>query len=85
MKEITTIKIIKALIYYGWNVRRKNWFLRFPFLPIPPKNWLLWRMETAWGIQANNFKWKDLPTIKTIIRDVISFGRFLALIGGAKK
>tara|TARA_A100001037_G_C15032891_1_gene581842 strand:+ start:15 stop:260 length:246 start_codon:yes stop_codon:yes gene_type:complete len=79
MRKISTIEIIKTLTVYWWNVRRKNWFIRFPFLPIPPKDWVLWRMETAWGIQANNFKWKDLPPIKIMIRDILAFGRFLTL------
>ena len=75
-------QIAKNLIYYLWNVRRKNWIIRFPFLPIPPIDWMLWRMETAWGIQATNFKLKDLPPIKIIIRDAWAFGRFLTMING---
>lgn len=71
------IKTIIALLKYGWNVRRKNWWCRFPFIPIPPKNWLLWRFETAWGIDSMNPKWDDFPPIKHIIRDIWKFGKWL--------
>ena len=80
MNKLTRFNIIKTLVIYVWFVRRKRWYLRFPFLPLPPKRWLLWRIETAWGIQADNFRWKDLPPIRIIIKDMMSFGRFLTLM-----
>ena len=71
--ELITIILLK----YGWRVRRKGWWHRFPFLPIPPKQWLLWRFETAWGIDSMNPKWEDFPPIKIIISDIYKFGHFL--------
>ena len=58
--------ITLTLLIYGWRVRRKGWWYRFPFLPIPPKRWLLWRFETAWGIDSTYPKWEDFPPIKVI-------------------
>lgn len=75
------IKTIIALLKYGWTVRRKNWCYRFPFIPIPPKNWLLWRFETAWGIDSRNFKLSDLPPVSKIVMDVWKFGHWLSYIG----
>ena len=75
------ISIIIVLFKYVWNVRRKKWWCRFPFLPIPPKNWLLWRIETAWGIDSREFRWSKLPPIKAIIKDVFNFGNFLKYVG----
>jgi len=66
---------------YGWKVRRKGWWYRFPFLPIPPKRWLLWRFETAWGIDSGNPKWEDFPPIKVMVSDIYKFGHFLMYIG----
>ena len=34
---------------FAWRVRRRDWFKRFPFLPIPPKGYLAWRLELAYG------------------------------------
>ena len=66
-----------TLLLYGWRVRRKGWWYRFPFLPIPPKRWLMWRFETAWGIDSTCPKWEDFPPIKTMISDVYKFGHFI--------
>ena len=67
----------ERIIRYGWLVRRKGWWYKFPFLPIPPKKWLLWRLETAWGIDAMNPQWKDFPTIPVMLHDVYKFGHWL--------
>lgn len=33
----------------GWAVRRRGWYKRAPFLPLPPARYLRWRAETAYG------------------------------------
>ena len=66
-----------TLLMYGWRVRRKGWWYRFPFLPIPPNRWLMWRFETAWGIDSTYPKWEDFPPIKTMISDIYKFGHFI--------
>ena len=66
---------------YGWRVKRKGWWYRFPFLPIPPKRWLLWRFETAWGIDSTYPKWEDFPPIKVMVSDIYKFGHFLKNVG----
>lgn len=80
MFKISNFRILKTLMSYGWAVRRKNWWRRFPFIPIPPRRWILWRMETAWGIDAQNPKWADFPPIKIMLRDMWRFGRWLCFI-----
>ena len=69
--------ITLILLMYGWRVRRKGWWYRFPFLPIPPKRWLLWRFETAWGIDSTYPKWEDFPPIKVMVSDIYKFGHFV--------
>ena len=66
---------------YGWRVKRKGWWYRFPFLPIPPKRWLLWRFETAWGIDSTYPKWEDFPPVKVMVSDIYKFGHFLKNVG----
>ena len=73
--------ITLTLMRYGWRVRRKGWWYRFPFLPVPPKLWLLWRFETAWGIDSMNPKWEDFPPIKIMVSDIYKFGHFLRYVG----
>ena len=69
--------ITLTLLIYGWRVRRKGWWYKFPFLPIPPKRWLMWRFETAWGIDSTYPKWEDFPPIKIMISDIYKFGHFI--------
>lgn len=32
-----------------WRFRRRGWYRRFPFLPIPAGDYVRWRMHTAYG------------------------------------
>jgi hypothetical protein len=41
--------LIPALLALSWASRPRRWFLHPPFLPIPPANYLRWRLETAYG------------------------------------
>lgn len=38
-----------ALLRVGWRFRRRDWFRRFPFLPLPDRAYMRWRMHTAYG------------------------------------
>ena len=38
-----------ALLRVAWRFRRRDWFARFPFLPIPARGYMRWRMHTAYG------------------------------------
>jgi hypothetical protein len=38
-----------ALIRVAWRFRRRHWYRRPPFLPVPDRNYLRWRMLTAYG------------------------------------
>ena len=38
-----------ALLVVGWRFRRNRWYLRFPFLPLPARDYVRWRMYTAYG------------------------------------
>ena len=32
-----------------WNFRARDWYRRPPFLPLPPSEYVRWRMHTAYG------------------------------------
>lgn len=38
-----------ALLRVGWRFRARGWYRRFPYLPLPEKTYLRWRMYTAYG------------------------------------
>lgn len=38
-----------ALLQVAWRFRRRGWWHRFPFLPLPSEEYIRWRMHTAYG------------------------------------
>jgi hypothetical protein len=38
-----------ALLRTGWRFRSRDWYRRFPFVPMPARDYLRWRMYTAYG------------------------------------
>ena len=38
-----------ALLRTGWRFRSRAWYRQFPFLPLPEREYLRWRMYTAYG------------------------------------
>lgn len=38
-----------ALLTVAWRFRRRGWWRRVPFLPLPSRDYLRWRMHTAYG------------------------------------
>lgn len=41
--------VVPALLGLAWAARRRGWYRRAPFLPIPPRSYLAWRLDTAYG------------------------------------
>lgn len=37
------------LVSLAWSMRRRAWYRRPPFLPVPPPEYVRWRMYTAYG------------------------------------
>lgn len=37
------------LVRVAWRFRRRAWYRRFPFLPVPDAEYVRWRMYTAYG------------------------------------
>jgi len=38
-----------ALVCVAWRFRRRQWLRRAPFLPLPDRTYIRWRMFTAYG------------------------------------
>jgi hypothetical protein len=41
--------LIPTLLATAWAFRARGWYRRPPFLPLPPADYLRWRMDTAYG------------------------------------
>jgi hypothetical protein len=54
------------LLRAAWAFRRRQWWRRPPFVPLPDPTYLRWRMYTAYGDEA------AVPPV----RDVIGFARW---------
>jgi hypothetical protein len=37
------------LLRVAWRFRTRGWYRRFPFLPLPDRTYVAWRMYTAYG------------------------------------
>jgi hypothetical protein len=42
-------RLLLLLLATGWRFRRRGWYRRPPFLPLPPADYMRWRMHTAYG------------------------------------
>lgn len=51
-----------ALVRVAWRFRRRGWYARFPFLPLPARDYLRWRMYTAYGDE------QFVPPVDDIVR-----------------
>ena len=38
-----------TLLRVAWRFRRRRWYATFPFLPLPAREYVRWRMHTAYG------------------------------------
>lgn len=41
--------LLGPLLHAAWRFRARGWYRRPPFLPLPPRSYLEWRLETAFG------------------------------------
>lgn len=59
-----------ALLTVLWRFRRLRWWARFPFLPLPARDYVRWRMHTAYG---------DHDAVPPV-EDVIRYARWAARV-----
>lgn len=41
--------LLIALLQAAWRFRARGWWRRVPFLPVPPREYVAWRLHTAYG------------------------------------
>jgi hypothetical protein len=59
-------RVALDLLSLAWSMRRRRWYARPPFLPVPPAEYIRWRMYTAYGDES------AVPPV----RDVLRFARW---------
>ncbi|MFO7893275.1 MAG: hypothetical protein R6U63_06065 [Longimicrobiales bacterium] len=42
-------RLMAGLLRAAWRFRARGWWRRPPFLPVPPGEYLDWRLHTAYG------------------------------------
>ena len=66
LRAVLSPRLGVDLLRTGWAFRRRYWWRQPPFLPLPDRTYLRWRMDTAYGDPA------AVPPLD----DVISFARW---------
>ena len=55
-------RVAADLLTMAWAFRRRDWYRRAPFLPVPPAEYIRWRMHTAYGDEH------AVPPLKDVLR-----------------
>ena len=62
LHAIVNPALARDLVTVAWRFRRRDWYRRAPFLPVPSREYVAWRMYTAFGDQ------RAVPTVRDVIR-----------------
>lgn len=66
LRALINPRLALDLLRTGWAFRRREWWRSAPYLPVPDRTYLRWRMYTAYGDES------AVPPAE----DVISFARW---------
>lgn len=55
-------RVAADLLTMAWAFRRRDWYRRAPFLPVPPTEFVRWRMHTAYGDES------AIPPLEDVLR-----------------
>jgi len=54
--------VARDLVALAWSMRRRGWYRAPPFLPVPPPEYVRWRMYTAYGDEG------AVPRVDDVVR-----------------
>ena len=66
LRAVVRPRLAVDLLRLAWSFRARGWWRRPPFLPLPPREYLQWRMYTAYGDE------QAIPPVS----DVVNFARW---------
>jgi hypothetical protein len=52
LRALARPRLLLLLPMVGWRFRKRDWYLHWPFLPLPPAEYIAWRLHTAFGAEA---------------------------------
>ncbi|HSE27418.1 MAG TPA: hypothetical protein VLA95_04260 [Gemmatimonadales bacterium] len=64
LRALVNPRLALDLLRAAWAFRRRRWWARAPFLPLPDRTYLRWRMYTAYGSE------EAVPPLDDLIRFV---------------
>lgn len=62
LRAIVNPRLAVDLLRLVWAFRARDWYRRPPFLPLPPSEYMRWRMYTAYGDES------AVPPVEDVIR-----------------
>jgi hypothetical protein len=61
-RAVVNPRVALDLVSLAWSMRRRAWYRHAPFLPVPPLEYVRWRMHTAYGDEA------AVPPVRDVLR-----------------
>ena len=52
LRAVVNPRLAVDLLRTGWAFRRRDWWRQAPFLPVPDREYLRWRMYTAYADES---------------------------------
>ena len=49
LRALVRPRLAVDLVRLAWSFRARDWWRHPPFLPVPPREYMRWRMFTAYG------------------------------------
>lgn len=61
-RAVLSPRLAVDLLLMVWAFRARRWYRRAPFLPVPPREYIRWRMHTAYGDE------QAVPPLEDVVR-----------------
>lgn len=62
LRALASPRLAWDLARLVWSFRARDWYRRPPFLPLPPREYVRWRMFTAYGDES------AVPPVEDVVR-----------------
>jgi hypothetical protein len=62
LRALVSPRLAIDLVRLAWSFRARDWYRHPPFLPLPPREYLRWRMFTAYGDED------AVPSLEDVVR-----------------
>lgn len=62
LRALVNPRLALDLVRLAWSFRARAWYRRPPFLPLPPREYVRWRMYTAYGDEH------AVPPLEDVVR-----------------